>query len=205
LSLRQKEKMVNYYASLFKPMDQDLEKTLKHIFDSNRVRLNHKLGHEMMKELKPYKIDIAKLGKAYMFDDDDNDIEQKAEEYESDPRLQLFNDEKADKNCKPNSFPSYIMSVTNPISIAYEDDWKTDEKSQVEKFELEKTTDQHALKDFVIKPYANIYDCQFDPKSYNYPINYYDNDDGYWDDWIAHKNRGYNENDMIVGRKHLKH
>ena len=39
------------------------------------------------------------------------------------------------------------------------------------------------LEDFPVKPYADPYDIK-DPGYQAYPINYYDNDDGFWDEYL---------------------
>ena len=38
-----------------------------------------------------------------------------------------------------------------------------------------------------------------------YQLEYYDNDDGFWDDYIAAKEESYNELPMIVNRPFFKH
>ena len=37
------------------------------------------------------------------------------------------------------------------------------------------------------------------------PINFYDNDDGYWDDYIQHKQQRWERAGMITNRKYFFH
>ena len=43
------------------------------------------------------------------------------------------------------------------------------------------------------------------PKPLVQPLNYYDNDDGFWTDYIRHKQLKWAANPMIVNRPFLKH
>lgn len=63
------------------------------------------------------------------------------------------------------------------------------------------------LEDFPVKPYADPYDIK-DPGYQAYPINYYDNDDGFWDEYLKQKHKKYEKyawEKMIVGRPFFKH
>ncbi len=37
------------------------------------------------------------------------------------------------------------------------------------------------------------------------PINYYDNDDGFWDDYIQHKSNRWEKAGLITNRKYFMH
>ena len=37
------------------------------------------------------------------------------------------------------------------------------------------------------------------------PVNYYDNDDGFWDEFISERRLRWEANPMIVNRKFIKH
>lgn len=45
---------------------------------------------------------------------------------------------------------------------------------------------EKVLTDFPIKPYSDPHDVYEDPNPI-LPLNFYDNDDGFWDEYIAHK------------------
>lgn len=64
-----------------------------------------------------------------------------------------------------------------------------DEEMQIHDFELDPETQKCAV-DFAVKEYATIDEIQAADdiaNSNQVPINYYDNDDGFWDEWIALK------------------
>lgn len=101
MKLRDKELMINYICKLYKPIDKELEDILKFIFDGNRVRLNHEVGRQMMRELKPYKVDPDRLGTKNPFGEEDEEAD--AQEYSTDERIKIF-EEKAPQKCKPKFF-----------------------------------------------------------------------------------------------------
>ena len=185
LSLKEKEHLVNFALRVFIPPNEDLEKVLLFAFNNSRkIRLNNERAREMMRELKPYDVDQEDVGTEYMFWYDSDEEEAEDEEYEDDSRLDDF------KQTKQG-----IKTVN----------LEEEEKKKLESYEIAEDVDDKALKDFVIKPYSEPHQYECDPSSFYYPINYYDNEDGFWDDWIANKKRGYNENEMITKRPYVKH
>ena len=64
--------------------------------------------------------------------------------------------------------------------------------------ELEKV-----LTDFEIKPYPDIMSRE-DPGP-PIPIDFYDNDDGFWDKYIQRKKERMSEHPLIVNRLFFKH
>lgn len=58
--------------------------------------------------------------------------------------------------------------------------------------------------DFYIKPYPSPHHV-FEEAGPLLPLNYYDNDDGFWDEYIQYKQDRMAENQMIVNRKFMKH
>lgn len=50
-------------------------------------------------------------------------------------------------------------------------------------------------------------DIEADPAemAFPQPVNYWDNDDGFWDEYISDKHRKMEANDYIVNRKFFKH
>jgi hypothetical protein len=63
---------------------------------------------------------------------------------------------------------------------------------------------EKVLTDFPILPYTDPTTTACDPKPI-LPIHYYDNDDGFWTEYIQHKQDKWASNDMIVNRMFLKH
>jgi hypothetical protein len=175
---------LNYACSFLVPVDQKTDEILEEMFNAKRVRLNHEKARQMMQELPRYDIDFDQLGTEYM-----NVLEEKlapGNQYDKDGRLNVF--DKMDQK-----------------SSSFEDDWnEVTQSSGVDRFELEKDTGQNALKDFVCKPYPKSSDTLEDLK-FTYPLNYYDNDDHFWDDFIEEKHAEYDKMSMILKRPYLKH
>ena len=67
---------------------------------------------------------------------------------------------------------------------------------------------QGTLQDTWVKPKLGLYETEavhrlgYTPRTI--PIDYYDNDDGYWDDWIEKKMRKWN-NELPTRRPFFKH
>jgi hypothetical protein len=67
---------------------------------------------------------------------------------------------------------------------------------------------EKVMTDFYVKPH---YDIREDPyrkgtkKAMIAPLNYYDNDDGFWTEYIQHKEKRWAANPLIVNRPFLKH
>lgn len=61
--------------------------------------------------------------------------------------------------------------------------------------------------DFYQKPYAEIDEIEGEAAEvvYQQSVNFYDNDDGFWDEYIDHKREKWDENPMMVHRKFFKH
>jgi hypothetical protein len=62
---------------------------------------------------------------------------------------------------------------------------------------------EKVMTDFYLKPYPDPRDPT--PKPLIQPINFYDNDDGFWTEYIEHKQKRWAANSMIVNRPFLKH
>jgi len=60
------------------------------------------------------------------------------------------------------------------------------------------------LTDFWVKPYPQPFEVG-EEAGPPIPINYYDNDDGFWDSHIARKIDRWDRNEMMVYRKFFKH
>ena len=76
---------------------------------------------------------------------------------------------------------------------------------QTTAFELEAEA-QSCLTDFPVKPYADIDAVQGADdlaNSNQVPINYYDNEDGFWDEYIAAKQKRQFDAGFLSSRKWL--
>lgn len=63
---------------------------------------------------------------------------------------------------------------------------------------------ERVLTDFYVKPYPSPFDKADEPGPI-LPLDFYDNDDGFWTDYIQQKQTRWAQNEMIVNRKFLKH
>lgn len=83
----------------------------------------------------------------------------------------------------------------------------------IEDYKVEPMTTQ-CLTDFITLPHMSLEDIPAHVPTLSgpvgtppeeLPINYYDNDDGFWDEYIEHKQSRWNDAGIIVNRKHLIH
>ena len=82
-----------------------------------------------------------------------------------------------------------------------------EEELDISQFELEGEK-QTCMVDFPLKPYADVDYVQAQDaldNEHHVPINYYDNDDGFWDEWIAMKEQRAFDANYITNRRWFKH
>ncbi len=82
-----------------------------------------------------------------------------------------------------------------------------EEELNISQFELEADVET-CMVDFPLKPYAGVEDVQAADhvaNEHQVPINYYDNDDGFWDDYIQQKEQRQFDAHYLSNRKWLKH
>lgn len=63
---------------------------------------------------------------------------------------------------------------------------------------------EKVMTDFYVKPYPNPLEADH-PAGPLLPLHYYDNDDGFWSEYIQMKHNKWGSNQMIVNRQFLKH
>ena len=73
----------------------------------------------------------------------------------------------------------------------------------ISEFQVEPEIEK-VLTDMPLDAYPSPHDVGEEAASH-IPLNYYDNDDGFWDKYIDHKTTKWAQNDMIVNRKFFKH
>jgi hypothetical protein len=65
---------------------------------------------------------------------------------------------------------------------------------------------EKVLTDFYVKPYPDIHFVEAgNSPNPSLPLDFYDNDDGFWDDYIKAKRDKMSQNDLIVNRRWFKH
>ncbi len=62
---------------------------------------------------------------------------------------------------------------------------------------------EKVMTDFPLDPYSDPRDPTEAPLLQ--PINYFDNEDGFWDEYIRHKQNKWAANSMITNRPFIKH
>jgi hypothetical protein len=185
LDIRQKELGMNFMASMLTPVEGRLRDVISEVAYSNRIRMNVTNGKEMMQELNMYMIDVADLGSDT---EGENDGDKGDKEFNK--RL-LSGGVDGEDGEGVNTLAKVMEEINNQTYDTREKERRKiyDEEMQIKDFELDPETQQCAT-DFPVKEYAKIDDIQAADdiaNSNQVPINYYDNDDGFWDEWIALK------------------
>ena len=189
---------MNYAMSFIRPIDPELEDVIVEIATSNKIRMNVQRGKEMISQLKFYEIDDHTLGtdtedeELQRVDDGSNNMSMGVDEEEEELKRQRTAMERFASGLDEDSRQREAAQIMeNELSIT---------QYQVEP-EMEKV-----MTDFHVKPYADPRDLSILPKQVIPPIiNYYDNDDGFWSEYIQNKQQRWAANPMIVNRPLLKH
>ncbi len=81
-----------------------------------------------------------------------------------------------------------------------------DKEQNISEFMVEPEVESCQI-DFYRWPYAEAHDIEAEQKEVEHvqPVNYWDNDDGFWDEYIAHKHKRMESAGFIVNRKFFKH
>lgn len=166
---------MNLACSYLQPIEGVLADVIDILVESNKIRMNMKRGKEMMNEIKFWAIDPDEDST-----DDDGGIGEVGDE---DAELQRILSEGG------------IDNEDDDAKDVHAEENRTAEREQIyyvdgsiKDFEVEPEVEQCAT-DFWTKPYAKASDIDFravdevrtDPLI---PINFYDNDDGFWNGFI---------------------
>ena len=204
LDIRQKELGLNFMASMITPVEGRLREVICEVAYSNKIRVNLTNAKEMMAELNMYTIDVAELGT----DTEDEGNEAAAEKEFNKLLLSGGLDSNKDDDAAKNA--DVLEEVMKEVTGRERDAERRkiyDEEMQIKDYELDPET-QQCLVDFPTKPYADIDEIQAanDIANQNLvPINYYDNEDGFWDEWIRQKQERQVEAGFLTARRWFKH
>lgn len=184
MDIRDKEMGLNFMASFLRPIEGRLRSVITEVATSNRMRVNIENGKVMMNELNFYTIDVADLGSDTEDDGDDDAAEKEFS------RLLMggLDDEEAAANA---SLAEQAMRRIANIDREADRREIYDKEGNISQYELDPEV-QQCMVDFPQKPYAGLDDVEAKDDVANehvVPINYYDNDDGFWDDYIADKEK----------------
>lgn len=195
VDIRQKEIAMNYAMSFIRPIDKELEDVIIEVANSNKLRMNIARGKEMINQLKFYEIDEFTLGT-------DTEEEEEVAPEGQDPQLsQGVDDDEDELKRQRNAMEKFAKGL--------DEDSRDREAAQIMENELNIAQYQvepemeKVMTDFALKPYPNPKE-EIDPPLLT-PINFYDNEDGFWDDYIRHKQDRWAANPLIVNRPFIKH
>ena len=181
--------------SFIRPIDPELENVIIEVATSNKIRMNIARGKEMINQLKFYEIDEMQLG--------EESHDEDAEQNEDEARLAQGVDEEDEEELMRQ------RSEMEKFARGLDEDSRERETAKIMETELSIAQYQvepemeKVMTDFYVKPYADPRDPT--PATLLQPLNYYDNDDGFWNEYIAHKQERWQLNPMIVNRPFIKH
>ena len=187
-------------ASMLRPVEGRFKDVITEVAYSNKIRVTIENGKQMMNELNFYIIDVADLGSDTGEDDDDANAEKEFS------RLLLGGLDDEEAAAKGNMLER-VMKEVGDKDLEEERRQIYDEEQTITQYELDPET-QKCMVDFPVKPYAHVDDIQAAADVANenlVPINYYDNDDGFWDDYIAAKQQSQVEAGFLTNRRWFKH
>lgn len=205
LSIRQKEEALNFACSFLRPLDQQLRGVIAEAANSNKIQLDMKLGTRMLTELQFYTIDPEWLGSEsedYEGEggDDGKDITQIL-------RASRKDGEEDEEDFSPMQEALKMMDQEHRL-----DDMRAiaDKDMNIESFKVQPATNQ-CLADFPTMRNPTIDDVQAELSGEHgilpseLPLNYYDNDDGFWDNYIDDKRTRGDQAGFIVRRPFFTH
>lgn len=184
MPIRAKEQVLNYAMSMLRPIEPLLKQVLTDAMMSQKTELNCKLGVTMMQDLPFYELDVEAMGSESEDHEDEDDGNQMAQ------ILQMGRDAES-KYLSPSEMATKEVSA----ETRYHDmqDASRNEMG-IDDYQVEPATNK-CLTDFYTKVYPDgdaieardTGDHNNGVAARELPINYYDNDDGFWDDYIDHK------------------
>lgn len=200
MDIRDKEMGLNFMASYLRPIEGRLRSVITEVAQSNRIRVNIENGKVMMNELNFYTIDVADLGSDTEDDGDDDAAEKEFS------RLLMggLDDEEAAANASLADQAMKKLANLDREQIRRE---IYDKEGNISQYELDPEV-QQCMVDFPQKPYADLDDVEAKDDVANehvVPINFYDNDDGFWDEYIADKEKRQVEAGYLTNRRWFKH
>lgn len=192
-TIRNKELAMNFAASFLRPLDDRMMKVIKEGIASKKLRLNVELGKQMVNERKFWAIDIHEVGEE---SGDEGNIRK------GDDKSMGLDDSDA----------SGLTMAQRMLRFIDEDEREKerrvimDKEQNISEFMVEPEVESCQI-DFYRWPYAEAHDIEAEQKEVEHvqPVNYWDNDDGFWDEYIAHKHKRMESAGFIVNRKFFKH
>lgn len=173
---------MNFVASMLRPIEGRFKDCLLEVACSNKIRVTMENGKDMLNELNFYTIDVADLGSDTEADDDDEAAEKEFS------RLLMGGLDDEEAAAKADQLER-VMKSLGETSLEAERRKIYDDEMTITEYQLDPEA-QKCMVDFPTKEYAKIDEVQAADEMANehlVPINYYDNEDGFWDDYIQAK------------------
>lgn len=201
-SIRDKELAMNFAASFLRPIDTMLMNCIKEVAAAKKVRLNVELGKQMMNELKFYSMDIHELGE---LSEDESKNDEAAlmatltkSGIEDDDEMELSSTSIAEKMFEALDDNDVIRDKERRVIL--------DKEQNIAEFNIEPEAETCQV-DFYRKPYAEVHEIAAEPREVEHVqmVDYWDNDDGFWDEYLDHRLERMEQSGTIVNRKFFKH
>ena len=100
-----------------------------------------------------------------------------------------------------------VMKEMNELDRDQERIQVFSQEQSIQDYELDPES-QTCMTDFPLKPYAGLEDIRAADhiaNEHQVPINYYDNDDGFWDNFIKEKQERHLTQGFITNRRFFRH
>ncbi len=188
---------MNYAMSFIRPIDKDLEDVIIEVATSNKIRMNIARGKEMINQLKFYEIDEYTLGT-----DTEEEEEIVQEGQGADGQLAKGVDEEEEELARQRNAMERFAKGLDEDSRDREAAQIMENELNIAQYQVEPEMEK-VMTDFPVKEYPDPKE-EMNPPLLT-PINFYDNEDGFWDDYIKHKQDRWAANPLIVNRPFIKH
>lgn len=201
VDIRKKELGMNYACSFLKPIEGRLRDVIIEVAASKKIRLNIELGKQMISELRFFELRPEELGETAS--DEEGDKGENA-------LVNLLGAGVQDDKMNSADIKQQIEKLIGGqdyVSRMKERERILGQEQNIDKFQFEAATEE-IMDDYIPKKYADVDSveaaetAQHEPQI---PCNYYENDDGFWDDYIDWKQQRWQDAGMITHRKFFKH
>jgi len=197
MDIRQKELAMNMICSYLRPVEGRLKDVIVEVSKATKIRLDVNLGKQMLNELKFEEFHKEDLG---------SDNDEEGDDQGSGSVIEQLLADGADSEAKMTLLEKVVHGVDN-VDRDNERRALYEKEMSIESYAVEPEIET-CLTDFPLKEYAEADEAPLTDQQINgnlMPVDYYDNDDGFWDDYIEEKQQKMQEAGFITQRKFFKH
>lgn len=197
-AIRDKELALNYACSFLRPIDDRLLSVIKEVAASKKMRMNIDLGKQMMTELRFWQLDPFDVG-------DESDDDEEGDGDEDITTLLSKGLDAEDEDSRKSMAEQMLAAMDNEARLKERREILEGEMN-ISEFQVEPEVEQ-CMTDFYRKPYAEVHEVQAVEQEVKFeqPVQYYDNEDGFWDEYIDWKHARWDSDTMLVNRKFFRH